>query len=738
MKILVRLSIIFVILLAGLFFVAQFMVNRPFVREKVTTILSEKLGRKISLSGLSVSVVPSIGLNLKDLMIYEENSENVFASLAGLQVRAKLFPLLSKKVIIQAIILNHPKLNVIEKSEGTYNFSSLMKVSSPGATSEQKEEEQVPEETQTSKPDVSIDLIQIKNAELTSEKKQASGEAIVFRLHDVNLNIRDFSLVKGCSIDLSGKIGEKSEFSFKGKVGSLGNLATLEAELDTSLEHFSAKDLNGIVAADTWQNGSFEELNFDGHVQGKTDVLTAKGKLTFQLMPSGKNLSLKGELNWKKPSQFILNELNLQLGNSDLLLTGEFSNGEAPQFKFNLASEKLDLDDFMLVSSQTSEKVSKTPVKAESSTSTSSSGARSSASENPLANNQSFQKAQGTFEANLKNVTAKKNVLTDVTLKALLEKGVLSFEKFSLNTSDGSMEGSGRVNLQNPKLQYDFDSRLQGLKLEKLSVANLGEEKIRGVLTGQAQIQGAGFERRDLEKALSGKANLEVKEGELVGKNLKSEVLLKLNNPLLASVLPGLAQMQEEAKTQENVTPFKDFVVDLSIGRGRINLEKVNLTSEDFQFRGKGSVDFALQSNIQTQVVFSKEFTEKMLQGKKSSVLPMEDEGLLIPVQITGPLDKPVVLPDIAALVSSLAKGQLGDKLGSLLGQKKEGGQEGEERSNPLSQLLGGGKSSSTESSNAEPAGTSSQNNPLKGLFGGESKSNAGDGESKKSPFNLF
>jgi hypothetical protein len=190
----------------------------------------------------------------------------------------------------------------------------------------------------------------------------------------------------------------------------------------------------------------------------------------------------------------------------------------------------------------------------------------------------------------------------------------------------------------------------------------------------------------------------------------------------------------------------------------------MKLTTEDFTLRGSGQVDFALQANLLANVIFSKRFTLSMTDGKDlSDLLPYENEGLLIPVRITGSLMSPMVLPDLATVLSSLTQGKLKQQIGSLLGGKEgEGGSplnqilggtstgSKDQKTSPLGQILGGTSSGGTKGQQSSPLNqilggpqtsqtSGSTKSPLDAILGGGTQTQQGQTSSpSKSPLDTF
>lgn len=949
MKILIRLGIVLVVLIAGLLIAGQIIVNKPFFREKITKIASDALHRDVSLSGLSLSIFPSIGVNLKDFNINEQDGKTSFASLANLRVSVALFPLLKKEIIIKEIYLDHPKINVEKKNENTFNFSDIINATASVSTqSVTREKTQAPETKEASaSPNITIDSIRINQAELMYKETLPSGEVKSFHLKGLDLGVDDFSFTQPVIISLSCGFGESAELSVKGKLGPLsakpeqmqaaveidlhglsdkdlapfvpketlngmgfekllvkgnvngslesgisGNLEVslnllpankeihvnssfqaknleevtlkeliiqlgktakisvhgkagplnvpsdqIKTDMELDLSGLSSDDLLAFVPAEKFQGNSFQNLSVKGKVQGsmaeqitgdltvsvkvlpadkdinvkgsfqavgmetlnlkelsvqvgktahvlmkgnisglkgpqeniKADIdldlsglnsaelapfvtaeqlqgygfqnLTVKGKVqgsmadqlggdlsvSLKLLPDNKDIRLKGSVIGKKNDEFTLKELALNFGSSDLTLTGNIKNLKAPKGQFDLKSNLINGEDFLLSSPKTDAKAAKEEPKKEES--------KSAGPENPLYGNSIFQNTDMVFNTDLKKIQFKGNVIENLNFKITVKQGMVTMNPFALSIFGGKISGTGVVNLQSEKIGFDIQQQMTDIMLEQASKANTGEEKIFGKLTGNASFKGTGLSKPDLQKTLSGQAKVEIKEGKTVGANLKKQVLLKMDNPLLTQLLPGLVKMQQDAKKEPDIkeTKFKDFIIDTNIASGKANLQKMNLTTDDFTLRGSGPVDFDMQANLQTQLVFSKAFTEGLTGGKDlSGKLPYENGGMLIPVRITGSLNNPTVLPDFAAIIGALAKGELGQKLGNLLGGKE--GKDGK-KSNPLSNLLGGNQNQGTQSSDSGTANTtsSSQSSPLGNLLGGN-QSNVGTTNTQSAP----
>lgn len=633
MKIIIRivfgLALLFIVLLIGV----QIAVNRPFFREKITKIASEKLHREVTLGGMSLSFFPSIGLNLKEFDIREKNGKDSFVKLDNLRINVATMPLLKKEVEVSSIVLTRPKINVEKDAEGNFNFSDLL--GAPQAPSEEKAP--TPEAPGAIPPKISVESLKIDDAEFSYKETLPSGESKAYMLKDLDLNIKNFSLKDPVSANLSCTLG----------------------------------------------------------------VSTTHQKLR-----------LEGSLTAKAMEEIVLKNFRLNLGTSDIVVTGQIANlQKAPVGDLNITSRFLDIADFLaLIPAQVPKPapVETEPQPAEEVVRT--------GPENPLFGNEIFQKTRFNVSSLFQKVQWKDNTLSDIVLKAKLEQGILDISEFSLNGYDGKVSGVGQVNLQQEKIGYNLGVNVGGIQLEKVTTANLGQGKLQGTLTAQSAFKGSGLSKPDMKSTLSGNAKIEVKEGKVLGTNLKSQLLSKMKNPILSQFLPGLAQMRKEAETQSvKETPFQDFIIDIQVANGIATLQKMNLKTQEIILTGNGQVDFNLQSDLNANAIFSKEFTETMTGGTDlSNLIPYRDGGLHLPVKITGPLTKPRVMPDLTTIIAALAKGQLKGGAEKLL----KGGVETltTPLKKPLEGILGGTQSpqAGAPSQTGAPQQEAPSKNPLK------------------------
>ena len=383
MKILKWLLLGLVLLLVVLFFAAQIIINKPFVREKIVSTISSQINRDVSLAGMSVSFFPSISVNLKDFKIKEADGISDFVSLEKLRVRAELFSLLKKKLVVKELSLVKPSISVIKDAQGLFNFQSLIATPKKAEPSSAKS---------GAAWDLRVDAISIHDAQLSFRQESVSGEAQTFKVEDLNLKVDDLSLDRPISASISAKIAEHVLFDLKGRFGPVqAKPEEIQIDAEITLDGLGVEDLLALVPKNQLQGIWFSDLVVQGMLKGslkegieaslklKTAPLDDKNTLamdldlvvdalfnvedplasdikadlkirdiSYKVAALNGDFKLKGALQVKTPDEITLTDLSLVIGSSDLTMSGALKNLEAPQIDFKLESKNINIDDFFI------------------------------------------------------------------------------------------------------------------------------------------------------------------------------------------------------------------------------------------------------------------------------------------------------------------------------------------------------------------------------------------------------
>ena len=167
-KILAGIVAVVVVLFAALIILANVLITPERVRGVLMPLAEEKLGRKVDLGQIEVSLFS--GIQVGGLTVYEKDGQEIFVSTDMLRLKYQLLPLLAMKVVIDEVRLENPKIRVVRLAGGSFNFSDL--------TGDSKKESQKPEPKPAGEGGSKISLL-VSNVSVT-------GGELTFLDHALN------------------------------------------------------------------------------------------------------------------------------------------------------------------------------------------------------------------------------------------------------------------------------------------------------------------------------------------------------------------------------------------------------------------------------------------------------------------------------------------------------------------------------------------------------------------------
>jgi len=125
----VEIGVVCILLLAaGLFWVSHYIDTEEF-RVGFINIIQDVTGRRVELDGdLNIALWPGFVLDVEDLSIGEapEFGSGTFAHFDRIRISVRLIPLLAERLDIRLIIVEGMELAIIQKSDGQFNWQSIL------------------------------------------------------------------------------------------------------------------------------------------------------------------------------------------------------------------------------------------------------------------------------------------------------------------------------------------------------------------------------------------------------------------------------------------------------------------------------------------------------------------------------------------------------------------------------------------------------------------------------------
>jgi uncharacterized protein YhdP len=276
-----------------------------------------------------------------------------------------------------------------------------------------------------------------------------------------------------------------------------------------------------------------------------------------------------------------------------------------------------------------------------------------------------------------------------VKATAKLDKGLISLAPLTASLYGGTESGSLTLDTRPATPTVAVNSKLAGIDSNQLlSAVSSVKNKVYGSLAANANLRFALASSAALAKTLNGQLSFNLANGRLGGMNILGE---------LSRIGSFLGNASQQNKSE---TPLKKFSGSLNIQNGVANTNDLVAELNEGSLSAKGILNLADQTiNMHATAVLSSGISQTVggskIGGFLNTALANNKGELVLPVLITGSLDKPMFAPDTQAIAEMKLKNLLpttGDPgklstgiLGSVLGNK--GGAAG-----AINSILGGGQ----------------------------------------------
>lgn len=235
-----------------------FLIDANAFRPTLESQLSAALARPVRLGDLRLALL-SGAVSAGDLSIAEDPvfGNEPFLQARSIRIGVELIPLiLSRKLNVTRIVIEEPRITLIQSRAGTWNFSSL---GDRAASAPPK-----PEAAPGGKPlDLSVKLVEIENGRF------AFGRVV---LEKVDLELRDFSAATASPFSFRANVAGGGEIQLHGTAGPIDSGNTIRTPAAATLK---IAGLN--LATPGWMPGGVASL--DGSLQSDGKTAAVKGKL---------------------------------------------------------------------------------------------------------------------------------------------------------------------------------------------------------------------------------------------------------------------------------------------------------------------------------------------------------------------------------------------------------------------------------------------------------------------------
>lgn len=624
-KILLTSIIVIILVVAGALGYLAFNANSLIAKHKpdLEKMASEAVEAKVTLGDISVSVIPSIKLNISEFKVAGERKGEEL-SLKDLKLAVSLKELLSGNIKVTNLSISDPTILLI-KERDEIRIAGLPKQKSNGDKLQAEERARLSTETQGTRKDapISLDLdsLSIEGLNLRIKNARTGAESAISKLNiSTGIKFKE-NFVSAKDILVQGAILKSGNLSLKGNLNQLGSTkesmklsgdisrlkldeaATLLKVLEISLPI----EGDGNIGVKFEARGSTKSPNVDINI----DLLKAKiAKAGTFTKEAGVPLSLA--VNVKPENQVMVYSTSL---------TGDKISLVTPPTA--LSSLNLGIQAQQKVGSPTTDIIT-----------------------DSLSLNLGGAPIRGRIEGSL--------VGPATNLKSL-----------HLDAFNGTIDGTANHNSDSGAVSSDLAIVMLDVGMLAAALTPATPAPIAGTLS-TLSLNSSTSLKRDPAADLVGRGSFVLVNGKLLGVNIVAEVLKQIgalpfvNRDLTADLPP-----EEKETLKKKDTEIKQFSGSFGIANQVINTNDFLLQSQQFALNAAGQIGFDGNMNLKSNMTINKAISTVLVTKTKELKSALNPKGeLVLSVMIKGKSPNLSIAPDLNLLAKAALQGAVGKLLG--------------------------------------------------------------------------
>ena len=671
----ISLALILLLVIAAIGFAIIF--NPNDYKEDIISLVKEKTGRDLSIPGdISLSLFPWIGIDLGAIEISNAKGfgKQPFAKMSHLQVRAKLWPLLSQRLEADTVVIEGLNLNLAKNKHGISNWDDLTKdkIQAKSETIDQTSSKTKKEKTSAKNILAAIALngLKIKNAQFNWQDQQQKQKVTV---KDVQLSIGKLKPESKIPFNIQFHLQEKSldaKINFSSDIlfsSNLQQFSFYDTRLTSSIKLAALKELLSPQLSSALIQLNLEKQTFNTnkltlsessvklqtkisakqlftqpYVNGQITLpsfnpraLAKKFSVTLPDMSDEKALTrLSAQLNIKGSLEKI-NLTNIELSLDDTNIVGNAKLKPMPgSSAINLVIDSINLDRYLAK-----------PVPANKESKTSKNNSKSKNIEAALIPVALLSIVNADVDLKIKKLRIKNTHWNNVHLVAHSKNGHIQIKPLTLQGYAAKVHSDFKIKRVKNNAILSGNINIQNIKAGELLNDLTGKDKLKGLTSITANFSTSGIKLSQLKQNLNGKFKLKLKNGTLKGFDLHHQQKV-LKAKLKGQSIPTtpvpeetkIANLSASGIIKKGILTNKDLRASTPLsriaGRGTVNLvkEQLNYTA---------SVKFTSSTEIKANKPY-----------EKMKAIPLD-------IYIRGTFDKPNIKADFSKVLKQLIKKEI-------------------------------------------------------------------------------
>jgi uncharacterized protein involved in outer membrane biogenesis len=664
------LSFVLLVFLAA--FILPYLISLDKYKGMVEEQLEKALQRDCSLGTLRITILPTMGAKIQDLVISNPPgfSETPLLSLQTVKVRVKIIPLLFGKKEIAGLTLLNPEIFIEKDPRGRSNIPYMEKTGTSDRKGKLESGKVKTEESQALK-DFSLAKASIRDGKFIYLDRSTTPHRRT-EIERIDLDLKNLELKKKIQYKLSLH-WSPGVVSLEGSAGPLGETIDIKSiPLEGQLRADFPK-LDGLMKKLTGESESTMQGALRANVDFKGDTssaLTAQGEIMlndFSVGEQGKrtienlDIQLRPEFNLSGGAERLQLTATLLLDKTPILINGQFRDLQRkPVGKLTLASQesidlekfgakfpamnqaatvkgKLDLTGDLIVPGQgtplfsmdaTSPHMDITLAKKKKDKKQEAPSKAPPQEKKPAtkkAQKGSTLDARGSFR--VKEGTFEGSAFKDLICMGEMQGGEIKITRFSFGAFDGTLEGAGNINIAQEPSAYHIKAKVTDVDANAIfSTLASWKGMMKGRFNGDITLGGEGLSFDSIKQNLTGNGMVNVKEGELTWVNLVGRIVQALGGK-------GL---------EKEKTTFEDLTGDFTVKNGMITLPNLLISQEGMDLKLWGDIGLDMKLKMDGEAHLPQSVTGD-LTGKGWRFFSDDQGRLTIPFSLKGNVQDPKV-----------------------------------------------------------------------------------------------
>ena len=309
------------VVVIGLLAIIPFAVDLNKYHDAILKRLKPYVNRQVDFTTVRLTILSGLGAELRGLTVLDDPAyaDDSFLTVDTVQLKVALLPLLKKKIMVRAVVLKKPQVNVIRGADGTFNFQHLL----------------VPQpEKEKGKPSIAstllIRLVEIKDGRFSYLDLKPGVKRRPFVIDAIDLKAHEVSLFRPIALDLKAAVMTPKDQNLlvHGTVGPL-NLEAAKSSPLTLTASLKDLPLSALPVQTPWPSGKADfKLDASGSLADTIDIKADLNLAGIGAAPHAPREALNCVLTTLMQLDYPQESLRIENGAIDLGgARGSFSGG---------------------------------------------------------------------------------------------------------------------------------------------------------------------------------------------------------------------------------------------------------------------------------------------------------------------------------------------------------------------------------------------------------------------------